>query len=159
MSSGKLGALLYTSYPITSYNPAMNYKESKEILAEIKKAETILLNCHRGPDPDSIGSALALYGALKKLGKKVVIICPSDELPRNMKFLKNYGKILKGVDFAKFDFSKFDLFIVLDSSSWGMVSDLRDFVCSRFHQFASNFQCLRCYSRKSKCSCVSNYSR
>jgi len=100
----------------------MNYRESKTILAEIKKAKRILLNCHRGPDPDAIGSALALFSVLTKMGKKVDIVCPNEILYESLKYLSDYKEIKKGVNFATFDFSKYDLFITLDSSSWGMVT-------------------------------------
>ena len=100
----------------------MNYKESKKILAEIKKAKRILLNCHRGPDPDSIGSALAMYEVLKGWGKDVVVVCSSGDLFDNVSFLQGYSKIKKGVDFSKFDFPQYDLFITLDSSNWSMVT-------------------------------------
>ena len=53
----------------------MNYKKSKEILEKIKGSEKILVNCHRNPDPDSIGSALAMKEVLKKMGKEVEIMC------------------------------------------------------------------------------------
>ncbi len=105
----------------------MNYKESKQVLGEVKKARRILLNCHRGPDPDSIGSALAMYEVLQMMGKEVDIVCPSDEIIDSISYLKNFNKIQKDVDFLSFDFSKFDLFIALDSSSWSMVTDKVDF--------------------------------
>lgn len=100
----------------------MNYKESKKILAEIKKANNILLNCHKGPDPDSIGSALALYMVLIKMGKNVEIICPSEKLYEDVSFLKRYERIKKKINFTNFKFSEYDLFIALDSSNWDMVT-------------------------------------
>jgi len=100
----------------------MNYKESKLILEKIKKAKRILVNCHRGPDPDCIGSALALRGVLINMSKAVDVICPSEKLYDNADFLDGYGEINKSVNFSKFDYKKYDLFIVLDSSSWDMVS-------------------------------------
>ena len=105
----------------------MNYKESQLILDEIKKSNKILLNCHRSPDPDSIGSALALQIGLLSLGKEVEIICPSDELYENVNYLKGYEKIKKSVDFTKFDFSKYDLFITTDSASLSQISRSKDF--------------------------------
>ncbi len=102
----------------------MNYKESKKILKEIEKAKKILLNCHRGPDPDSIGSALSLYRVLKSMGKVVDIFCSTDELYNNVSFLKDYDVIKSGVDFSKVDFSKYDLFISLDSSSWDQATNM-----------------------------------
>lgn len=106
----------------------MNYEKSVEILEEIKKANKILVNCHRSPDPDSIGSALALRRVLISMGKQVEVICPSDELFANVSYLEGYKEIQKGVDFSTFDFSKYEIFITLDSSSWDMVSGKKDFL-------------------------------
>ncbi|HJY98690.1 MAG TPA: DHH family phosphoesterase [Patescibacteria group bacterium] len=97
----------------------MNYKESAEILAQINKSQRILTNCHRGPDSDSVGSALALSRVLEGMGKDVTVICPS-EIPEDLAFLGT-DKIQR-VDFSKFDFSGHDIFIVLDSSSYSMVA-------------------------------------
>ncbi|MFV1917673.1 MAG: bifunctional oligoribonuclease/PAP phosphatase NrnA [Patescibacteria group bacterium] len=97
----------------------MNYRESKKILAQVNKANKILINCHSRPDIDSIGSALSLYQVLKKMGKDVNVICPSVIL-ESFNFLPFSGKIQK-VSYKKFDFSKYDLFICIDSSSWAMV--------------------------------------
>ena len=105
----------------------MNYKESIQILEENKKANRILINCHRGPDPDSIGSALALMEVLKNMDKEVEVICPSEELYENVNYLNGFEKIKRGVNFSKFDFSKYDLFLTLDSSSWDMVTGLKNF--------------------------------
>ena len=62
-----------------------------------------------------------MYEVLKGLGKKVDIVCSSNALFDNVNFLKNYTNIQTDVDFSKFNFSNYDLFITLDSSSWGMV--------------------------------------
>jgi phosphoesterase RecJ-like protein len=101
----------------------MNYKESNEILEEIKKAKKILVNCHRGPDSDSVGSALGFSKVLESMGKEVQVICPS-ELPTDLKFLSGSEKIRR-VDFGKFNFSNYDLFFVIDSSNYVMVSASR----------------------------------
>ncbi len=102
----------------------MNYQQSKIILKEIKQSKRILLNCHRSPDPDAFGSALAMYQVLKKMGKKVEVICPN-ELPESVKFLA-YSEKIQVVDFSTYNFLRFDLFIVLDSASWYMVSGDKD---------------------------------
>lgn len=102
----------------------MNYPESPLILEEIKKAKRILVNCHKGPDPDSVGSALAMYEVLQVYFKKdVTIVCP-DDLPESTKFITEgiHGDLVfEKVDFDKFDISKYDLLITLDSASWSMV--------------------------------------
>ncbi len=104
----------------------MNYKESKKILAEVNKADKILVNCHRGPDSDSVGSALGLAKVLKALGKEATVICPS-EIPEDLRFLAGADEI-KRVDFTNFDFSKYDLFLVIDSSNYSMVTGSKDLV-------------------------------
>lgn len=98
---------------------SMNYKESKEILKEIKKAKKILVNCHRSPDPDSVGSALAMRRVLIDFGKVVELICP-DNLTSDSSFLKS-SEVIKRIDYDEFDFSDYDLFIILDSSEWSQV--------------------------------------
>ncbi len=104
----------------------MNYGQSQAILTEIKKANRIILNCHRGPDPDSIGSALAMKKVLENMRKEVVVICPSEKLYEVVSFLKGYNQIIKAVDFNTFRFSDFDLFICMDSSSFDMVTGSMD---------------------------------
>lgn len=98
----------------------MNYQESQQILDEVKKANKILLNCHRGPDSDSVGSSLAMQSVLKKIGKESLIICPS-EVPEDLLFLEGAEKI-KTVEFNSFNFQDYDLFLTMDSSTYGMVS-------------------------------------
>lgn len=102
----------------------MNYKESSEILKEIKKAKKILVNCHRGPDSDSVGSALGLSKVLEQMGKEVMIVCPSD-VPDDLKFLNGADKIKK-IDYSSFDFSKHDLFVAIDSSNYSMIAGAKE---------------------------------
>jgi len=97
----------------------MNYKQSKEILREIKKAKTVLVNCHVNPDVDSVASCLSIFELLSNLGKKITMIS-TEEIPSDIKFLVNVDKI-QVIDSAKFDFGKYDLFIVLDSSGWDRI--------------------------------------
>jgi phosphoesterase RecJ-like protein len=98
----------------------MNYKESRQILEEIKKAKKILVNCHKSPDADSFGAALAMYGVLENMGKELRIICPT-KFETNFTFLEDFNKI-EVVDFKNFNFSGYDLFLVLDSSSYDRVT-------------------------------------
>lgn len=98
----------------------MNYKESLKILEKIKESNKILVNCHRGPDSDSVGSALAMKLALENMDKEVAVICPSD-LPEDLTFLPGANEIQK-VDFSNFKFSDYDLFLVLDTSNYAMAS-------------------------------------
>jgi phosphoesterase RecJ-like protein len=98
----------------------MYYSQSAKILEKIKDSKNILVNVHRRPDLDSIGSATALYQALKKLGKTVTIICPH-QIPEEFKFLTG-AKEVKTIDFSVFDFSAYDLFLIVDSGSYEIVT-------------------------------------
>jgi len=62
---------------------------------------------------DALGSELAFYGILKKLGKKATIV-NEDALPYGYEFLPNIDKIIKYKDNLKE--IKFDCFVALDCS-------------------------------------------
>lgn len=98
-----------------------NYSSSESILDEIKRANNVLINVHRNPDLDSIGSATALYQALTKIfKKKVTLVCPH-EIPENFKFLEGSDKV-KVINYSSFDFSSYDLFLIADSGSYDVVT-------------------------------------
>ena len=71
------------------------------ILEGINKAETIVILTHENPDGDAMGTSLALYSALKQMGKKPDIIIP--EHPRNFNFLPGIGEIKRETDVEKYD--------------------------------------------------------
>ncbi len=52
----------------------------------LKEAQDILLICHRDPDPDSFGSAMALHDALIRMGKRARVECPTPP-PANLSYL------------------------------------------------------------------------
>ena len=54
----------------------------------IQEAEEIALICHRTPDGDTVGCALALFAALTKAGKNVTVCC-DDPLPKDLSALPN----------------------------------------------------------------------
>ena len=107
----------------------MYYQQSLQILKTIKQSNNILINVHRNPDLDSIGSAVALYQALTKMGKKVVLVCPH-QIPENFKFLK-ISKQLKTLPFTNFKnftnfMNSFDLFLIADSGSSDIVTGSKE---------------------------------
>lgn len=63
------------------------------IVEEIRKAESIVVLTHETPDGDAIGSSLAMYNALKQIGKNVDVIIP--ECPRNFEFLAGAKEVKK----------------------------------------------------------------
>lgn len=71
------------------------------ILEEINNAESIVILTHENPDGDAIGSGLALYNALKQIGKNPDIIIP--EYPRTFEFLPGADEIKKESNVEKYD--------------------------------------------------------
>ncbi len=76
----------------------------------LKKSKNIAIFSHKGPDPDAIGSALALFKGLKKMGKDVSLFC-DDELTGNYDFLEGFE------EYNKTDLSGFDLCVSVDVAS------------------------------------------
>lgn len=106
-----------------------HYPQSQQIFDEIKQSRNILINIHRNPDLDSIGSATALYQALLKMEKKVTLVCPH-EIPENFKFLKGAKEVIT-FDFMNFKnftnfMNSFDLFLILDSGSYEIVTGSKE---------------------------------
>lgn len=91
------------------------------ILNEIHKAEKILLHCHPTPDPDSVGSVLAMKFALEGLGKKVTAIRGDSEIPLGFMHFPGVEELVKK-SYPELDPHEFDLFVILDSGSPEMIS-------------------------------------
>ena len=51
-----------------------------KISEEINLAKTIAILTHESPDGDAIGTSLAMFLALKKLGKQVDLIIPEEHI-------------------------------------------------------------------------------
>lgn len=85
----------------------------KKVVALIKQNKNFLITTHTNPEGDALGSELAFYKLVKKLGKNAVIV-NEDRLPYNYDFLpenkiiKKWGKKIRGI--------KFDCFVILDCS-------------------------------------------
>jgi phosphoesterase RecJ-like protein len=58
----------------------------KKIADALCESRKIALICHINPDGDTVGSALALYRALTKIGKKADVFC-ADEIGEKLKYL------------------------------------------------------------------------
>lgn len=78
-----------------------------DIKREIENANTIIIETHETPDGDAVGSSLAMYLALKSIGKDVDVVMPTYSKTYN--FLPGANEIKKeGRDI------KYDLGIALD---------------------------------------------
>lgn len=82
----------------------------EQVVEEIRKAKNIAISFHVSPDGDSIGSSLALMKGLRKLGKKVSILC-RENIPEILSFLPSAEEINKSS--GRID-SNCEVLIVLD---------------------------------------------
>jgi len=93
---------------------------------KILENDNFLITTHIHPEGDAIGSELAMYCLLKKLGKKVRII-NGDAVPKNLGFLpflkriKVLGKDAAGIRNA-------DVFITLDSANPERIGGMEKFL-------------------------------
>ncbi len=95
-------------------------KKAQMIWKRLSLAKKMVINVHRRPDLDSVGSATALAQVLEKQGKKVKLICPH-QIPEEFLFLKKAREI-KTVDFANYYFHPDEIFVVLDSAASSIIT-------------------------------------
>lgn len=94
----------------------MDNKIYKELYEKIKESNYIVLLTHKNPDPDTIGSALALSSYLKTKQKKHKVFNVSkNSLPQKLEFLEGFSKIVEQLP------TNYDLVIYLDCSNEFMV--------------------------------------
>lgn len=77
----------------------------------IELSDSILILCHKSPDGDAVGSALAIYNVLSKQYKKVDIII--EDIPAIFNFLPNIDKVKESSDVEEYD-----LVIVVDCATY-----------------------------------------
>lgn len=70
----------------------MELSPKQQVVEILKTKQRILLLTHKNPDGDAIGSILALYLSLKKLGKDVVAVC-NDPAPAVFEYLPQIKEI------------------------------------------------------------------
>ncbi len=95
-------------------------------------AKRILLTSHIRPDGDSIGSELAMYHALTRLGKEVRIV-NGHPTPPNLRFLdpEERIRVLDRLEPGEKDWlGTIDLFFVLDTSSWAQLDGIGELLKS-----------------------------
>ena len=61
----------------------------KEAAAKMLEAENLVITTHVNPDGDALGSSLALYQMLVRLGKNVEVLI-DDDVPESFGFLPSF---------------------------------------------------------------------
>lgn len=74
-------------------------EQAKELIAE---GQTFVIGVHARPDPDAIGSALALARGLGQIGKDVTVIS-QDGVPEMCEYLSDTEDVFTAVDIPAFD--------------------------------------------------------
>lgn len=94
-----------------------------DIIDRIKEYKNIAITFHSSPDGDSLGSSLALFRGLKKMGKKVEILS-KEKIPEDFRFLPCSEEI----DGKKFQVEKdIQCVIVLDCGDVKRINAELDF--------------------------------
>lgn len=93
--------------------------EYQQIIDKINLAESVLVIQADNPDADSLSSSLLLEELLSELGKQVYLYCAVD-MPDYLKYLKGWDRVERNLP------SKFDLSIVVDTSSISLLEKLNN---------------------------------
>ena len=120
------------------------FSQIKEIL---ENNNSFLISTHVNPDADAIGSELAFYYLLKRLGKTVFII-NNNSTPYNLEFLDK-DSVIKKYDKDIHDeiINSVDVIVVLDLNHLSRVVRMEEsvrnsgkiFLCIDHHQNPENF--------------------
>lgn len=95
----------------------------KNILKSIQQSNSFLAHAHLGPDPDSIGSILALKLGLEALDKKLDLHC-EDDIPDTFLFLPQ-AKSISQQDFADIPQDQYDVYLSLDTATFRLATHHR----------------------------------
>ena len=85
----------------------------------LMQRDNITLLCHRRPEGDTVGSAFALYYALKTLGKEVRVLC-ADPLP------KLYDYLYPGYKPGRILYEPVEYVVAVDVATAGMLGGLEE---------------------------------
>ncbi len=78
----------------------MELTEKQQIVELVRESKNIFLTTHTNPDGDALGSILSFYLILKKLGKNVTAVTPT-QAPRVFDFLPEISRVTTDFDGLK----------------------------------------------------------
>ncbi len=129
----------------------------------IRKSNHIVIVTHFNPDGDAMGSSLALYLYLTKIGKKATVITPNDYpeflqwLPGNKKVITYHNQQKKSATLIQ----KSDLIFTLDFNNYSRLEGLGDLlkqssakkILIDHHQQPDNYATLMFHDVKASSTC------
>jgi bifunctional oligoribonuclease and PAP phosphatase NrnA len=89
---------------------------TEQIVKAIEQSNSFVVHCHTSPDPDTIGSVLAIKLGLESIGKVVHAYC-EDEIIRVARFLPASDEIQK-MSLREALTYKHDIYLCLDTAKW-----------------------------------------
>lgn len=109
---------------------ALNKEEIAELKGLLQQPKKIIITTHRSPDGDAIGSSLALWHVLNKLGHEVQVITPN-QYPEFLHWLPANDYVIE-YDDRKKDAEEMtaaaDIIFCLDFNAPGRLEDFEDAV-------------------------------
>lgn len=100
----------------------LNNLDVEPLVKKIRAAESILLSTHKQCDGDGLGAQLALFHALRKVGKNVRVLCV-DEVPKKYNFLDT-DKYVECFEGPHTPIEKTDLVLIFDTNDKRLVEPL-----------------------------------
>lgn len=110
-------------------------KTIKKIGEEIFALKSALIFCHTRPDGDTLGSAGALYYAMKSKGIDCDIVCDTD-IPEKFSFMPIFSKVLKPEEVNKKYEGNIAVDVATDSllgRAWGLFNGSEKRFCIDHH--------------------------
>lgn len=108
----------YVRLRVSTHNPEVVDARLRAAASTLRGAQRPLLFCHRSPDGDTVGAAVALAMALRSLGKEPAIAC-ADALPPSVTFVPESDCISPALP------PDADLLVTVDCSDPNMLGGLR----------------------------------
>ena len=87
----------------------------------VQRHQRFLITTHVRPDPDGLGSVLALAAALGQMGKEVRLVI-SSVWPRRYDFLDEDRRVQR-FESPGTEFRDAEVIIILDTGTWGQLGD------------------------------------
>lgn len=115
-------------------------KKLNKIADYLRNGAKIALICHMNPDGDTVGAALALYGALRIMGKEADVFCV-DQLSERLRYLPFSDKFNIGRE------RKYDVSVAVDcgdAGRMGLFFELFSSAAVRLcidHHHSNNLEC------------------
>jgi phosphoesterase RecJ-like protein len=112
---------------VSQTDPAPMQVDWPRFVEFIGGKQKILLTTHHRPDCDAVGSELAMYHVLKRLGKEVMT-CNPFEVPPSLQFIDPGGVLQHFSKVPKEYMDSADLLLILDTSAWAQLGDMADVI-------------------------------